>query len=87
MADSFFKWNFFDTILQQKEGFSTYVFEQTAKDLLNQNETLKKEFNSLKQADENFAGSNYRQLDWLHKRSPNYEKAHLSYPVYRYFKN
>lgn len=87
MADSFFKWNFFDTILQQKEGFSTYVFEQTAKDLLSQNETLRKEFDSLKQADKDFAGSNHRQLDWLHKRSPNYEKAHLSYPIYRYFKN
>ena len=87
MADSFFKWNFFDTILQQKEGFSTYVFEQTAKELLNQNKMLKKEFDSLKQVDKGFADSNYRQLNWLHKRSPNYEKAHLSYPIYRYFKN
>ena len=24
--DSFFNWNFFDTILQQKEGFSPYVW-------------------------------------------------------------
>ncbi len=87
MADSFFKWNFFDTILQQKEGFSTYVFEQTAKDLLMQNESLKKEFDSLNQTDNDLARSSYKQLEWLHKRSPNYEKAHLSYPIYRYFKN
>ena len=28
--DSFFNWNFFDTILQQKEGFSPYVWEDQA---------------------------------------------------------
>lgn len=31
--DSFFNWNFFDTILQQKEGFSAYVFEDIAKEI------------------------------------------------------
>jgi hypothetical protein len=87
MADSFFKWNFFDTILQQKEGFSTYVFEATALELLKEQPELRAQFDSIKQADSNFKNSNYRQLEWLHKRSPNYEKAHLNYPVYRYFKS
>ena len=32
--DSFFNWNFFDTILQQKEGYSEYVFEDLAAELL-----------------------------------------------------
>ncbi len=81
--DSFFKWNFFDTILQQKEGFSSYVFEKTAQEMLDKSPELKKEFDSLKQANNQFAKNNYAQLDWLHKRSPNYEKAHLNYPVYR----
>ncbi|MGB5982169.1 MAG: M14 family metallopeptidase [Nonlabens sp.] len=85
MADSFFKWNFFDTILQQKEGFSSYVFEATAKELIAENADLKKEFDSIKNADEEFSKSNNRQLDWLHKRSPNYEAAHLTYPIYRLF--
>ena len=83
MADSFFKWNFFDTILQQKEGYSAYVFEATAKKMLAENEELKKEFDSLKKADRNFAKSNGAQLSWLHKRSPNYESAYLTYPIYR----
>ena len=33
-TDSFFNWNFFDTILQQKEGFSSYVFEDIAAEYL-----------------------------------------------------
>jgi hypothetical protein len=82
--DSFFKWNFFDTILQQKEGFSTYVFEQTAASMLENEPDLKRRFDSLKRVDREFARSNRRQLDWLHKRSGNYEAAHLTYPIYKF---
>ncbi len=81
--DSFFNWNFFDTILQQKEGFSPYVWEDKAKDILDSNEALKNEFEAKKQSDEGFANNWYAQLDWLHKHSNNYEKAHLQYPIYR----
>ncbi|GAK97285.1 hypothetical protein JCM19294_1331 [Nonlabens tegetincola] len=41
------------------------------------------EFDSLKQANPNFKNNAAAQLSWLHKRSPNYEKAHLTYPIYR----
>lgn len=83
--DSFFSWNFFDTILQQKEGFSPYVWEDKAKLLLEQNPQIEKEFISKKENDEDFAANWYAQLDWLHKQSEHYEKAHLQYPVYRLF--
>lgn len=85
--DSFFKWNFFDTILQQKEGFSTYVFEATAQELLKSQPGLKTEFDSIKKVNLEFAGNGYAQLKWLHERSPNYEKAHLNYPIYKVYKN
>ncbi|SFW67997.1 M14 family metallopeptidase [Cellulophaga fucicola] len=85
--DSFFNWNFFDTILQQKEGFSPYVFEDVAAQLLKDNSDLKAEFELKKSEDESFASSWYAQLDWLHKKSPNYEKAHLQYPIYRVLKS
>ena len=81
--DSFFNWNFFDTILQQKEGFSPYVWEDKAKELLNNNASLKQEFEAKKISDVSFANNWYAQLDWLHKHSENYEKAHLQYPIYR----
>jgi hypothetical protein len=84
-TDSFFNWNFFDTILQQKEGFSPYVWEDMAAKLLEEHPNLKAEFLQKKNKDQDFANNWYAQLDWLHKQSPNYEQAHLNYPVYRVF--
>ncbi len=81
--DSFFNWNFFDTILQQKEGFSPYVWEDEAEELLSKNTVLKTEFEAKKLTEPDFANNWYAQLDWLFKRSEHYEKAHLRYPVYR----
>nr|WP_321237314.1 M14 family metallopeptidase [uncultured Psychroserpens sp.] len=81
--DSFFSWNFFDTILQQKEGFSPYVWEDKAQELLIRHPKLQIDFNLKKTFDEDFANNWYAQLDWLHKQSEHYEKAHLQYPVYR----
>ena len=81
--DSFFNWNFFDTILQQKEGFSPYVWEDKAEMLLKTNPKLQIEYNIKVSYDEDFANNWYAQLDWIHKKSYNYEKAHLQYPIYR----
>ncbi|TYC16215.1 hypothetical protein ES677_03320 [Bizionia gelidisalsuginis] len=81
--DSFFNWNFFDTILQQKEGFSPYVWEDKALALLETNPELKTAFEKRKTENKAFRENWYSQLDWLHKRSVNYEKAHLHYPIYR----
>ncbi len=84
-VDSFFNWNFFDTILQQKEYFSPYVWEDKASELLAKNEKLRIEFQE-KKKDTAFAKNWYTQLDWIHKQSDNYEKAHLRYPIYRVMK-
>jgi len=81
--DSFFNWNFFDTILQQKEGFSPYVWEDMALQLLENNTDLKTAFEAKKQSEEAFANNWYAQLDWIHQQSAYYERAHLQYPVYR----
>ncbi|EAR14216.1 MULTISPECIES: M14 family metallopeptidase [Robiginitalea] len=81
--DSFFNWNFFDTILQQKEGFSPYVFEETAAELLAGDSLLRKKFQRMRDSVPGFADSGYRQLNWIYMQSPHYEAAHLQYPVYR----
>lgn len=81
--DSFFNWNYFDTILQQKEGFSPYVWEDKAAQLLEENEDLKTAFEAKKKAEPQFAQNAYAQLSWLHKQSENYEQAHLRYPIFR----
>jgi hypothetical protein len=81
--DSYFAWNFFDAILQQKEGYSNYRWEDVAADYLKQHPELKDKLEEKKKADPKFAASASAQLDFVYKNSPWYEAAHLRYPVYR----
>jgi len=81
--DSFFRWNFFDSILDQREYFSPYVFEETAEKMLATNAELKKEFEELKANDEEFAKNARWQLYFLYQRSPNFESDYRLYPVMR----
>lgn len=84
--DSFFNWNFFDAVLQQKEGYSAYVFEDLAVDILKKNPTLKEKLDMKKLEDKAFAENGSAQLDWIYKNSAYYEASHLTYPVYRILK-
>ncbi|MCB0389142.1 MAG: hypothetical protein KDD23_11070, partial [Winogradskyella sp.] len=81
--DSFFNWNFFDAILQQKEGFSPYVFEDTAKVMLDNNDQLRIEFQKKKENDKDFSENWYMQLNWLYQQSIHAEKTYMQYPIYR----
>ena len=83
LKDSFFNWNFFDSILQRKEGFSSYVFEDYAADFLDDHPEIKKSFEQKKSSDKTFRNNARAQLTWIYKRTPLYEDAHLQYPVYR----
>lgn len=82
-ADSFFAWNFFDPILQQKEYFSSYVFEDEAVEILNSDPLLKKDFNKKKASDQSFREDPYAQLNYIYHHSSHYEKGHLRYPIFR----
>ena len=84
--DSYFNWNFFDTSLQQKEGYSDYVFEDLANEYLNKNPDLRVQLQEKIKSDKAFATNPEAQLEWVHKNSVYYEKAHLQYPVYRVLK-
>jgi hypothetical protein len=83
---SFFNWNFFDSILMQKEYFSSYVFDDTAYELLQEHPKLKKVFEAKRRADLKFASNHRAQLDFIYKRSPFFEKTYERYPVGRLFK-
>jgi hypothetical protein len=82
-TDSYFNWGFFDAILQQKEWFSDYVFEDTAEEILKNNPSLKAEFEKKKSEDKAFAESAWQQLAFIHQRSGYREKSHNRYPVGR----
>lgn len=82
-VDSFFNWNFFDTVLQRKEGFSGYVFEDVAEKFLTNNPLIKAEFKAKIKTDSSFANNTHLQLNWVYKQTPHYEKAHMKLPVFK----
>ncbi|MBS1729614.1 MAG: hypothetical protein JSS67_02435 [Bacteroidetes bacterium] len=81
--DSYFLWNFFDAILQEKEGYSNYRWEDVAAEYLATHPDLKQKFDEKRKNDLDFAKSADAQLNYIYKNSPYYEPAHLRYPVYR----
>lgn len=81
--DSFFAWNFFDAILQQKEHFSSYVFEDRALKILDENPEIKAALEEAKAKDDGLTQSAYRQLDFIYQRSDHREPEYLRYPVFR----
>ncbi|GGE09710.1 hypothetical protein [Psychroflexus salis] len=85
-VDSFFNWNFFDSILQRKEGFSPYVFEDIALQFLEKHPNINEAFLAKKLKDSVFANNAYAQLNWIYQQTNHYEKSHLRYPIYRILK-
>lgn len=81
--DSFFAWNFFDAVLQQKEHFSSYVFEDHAVQILENNPEIKKALIEAKASDPKLAESAYLQLEFIYERSEHWEPEYLRYPIFR----
>lgn len=81
--DSFFAWNFFDGILQQKEGYSDYRWEVLATEVLRKDTVLALRLAEKKSKEPGFASDSGAILDFIYKNSAFYESAHLQYPVYR----
>lgn len=85
-GDSFFAWNFFDAILAPKEGYSPYVFEDTAAAYLKTDKPLQALLKEKQAADSNFAKNGSAQLHFVYERTPYAEPGYMRYPVYRVIK-
>jgi hypothetical protein len=83
-TDSFFAWGFFDSVLQQKEHYSDYVFEDLAADLLRRDPALRERLEKLKADNPAFAANGKAQLEWVYQSSPYHEPGHNRYPVARW---
>lgn len=83
--DSYFAWNYFDAILQQKEGYSNYRWEPIAEAFLNKHPEIRKQLEEKKAADLLFRQSADAQLQYIYQLSPYYEPEHKRYPIYRCF--
>jgi hypothetical protein len=82
-VDSFFAWNFFDSVLGEKEYFSDYVFEEVAAQQLKADPELKKKLDDEKAKNPQLANSAAAQLNFIYRNSPYFEKTYLRYPVGR----
>jgi len=82
-VDSFFAWNFFDSMLSQKEHYSDYVFEDIAAAYLKQHPELQKQLDQEKAANPQLGKSSGAQLEYIYRNSPYFEKTYLRYPVGR----
>lgn len=81
--DAFLVWNFFDACLQRKEYYSSYVFEDTAEELLRQDEGLRRRYEAAQTAHPEWADDPGRALRWLYEQSPHNEGTANRYPVFR----
>lgn len=84
-SDSFFRWNFFDNILDQREYFSSYGFEENALKYLNEHPAFRKEFETKQKTDSEFAKNHRAQLAFIYNNSEWAEKTYTRYPVGRIF--
>ncbi|WP_321477831.1 M14 family metallopeptidase [uncultured Paludibaculum sp.] len=79
--DSAVRWGFFQSVFEQKEYFSDYVFEPYAAEMLKHDPALKAEFDKKVQTDSTFAKNPRARLLWLFQRSPYFEPDKDTYPV------
>lgn len=84
--DSFFAWNFFDGVLNQKEWFSDYVFDSKAEQILKEQPSIQMELDSARKADTSLANSHWAQMYFIYERSQYKEPTHNRYPVARLVK-
>jgi len=80
-GDSYVKWGMFNAIFEQKEYVESYVIEQYARAMLEQDAELKREFEEKKASDPEFAGSPRRIRNWFYRRTPFWDNHIGLYPV------
>jgi hypothetical protein len=80
--DSFFSWNFFDAILQPKEGYSDYRWEDVGGDWLLTQKDLLNQLALRKATDSSFEKNTDAQLYYVYQQSPWFDKGYLRQPVF-----
>jgi hypothetical protein len=81
--DSYFAWNYFDAVLQRKEGYSDYRWEDVAAQVLRDHPEVRTALEQKKKSDPAFGKDAAAQLFYVYQHSRWYEAAHMRYPVYR----
>lgn len=84
--DSFFRWGFFNSILEKKEHFSDYVFEDMALQLLEEEPELRARFEQWKAANPQLLSDSRQVLGFIFENCARYaEPQWRRYPVLSIF--
>lgn len=82
--DSFFRWGFFDSVLNRKERFSDYVFEDVAEELLETEPGLRERFDAWKAANPALLADKEAVLGFIYESCRRYrEPEHRRVPIFR----
>lgn len=82
-SDSFFRWNFFDSMLDQREYFSPWGFEVNAQKYLDEHPEFKAKWEQERLNNPELKNNHYQQMNYIYSQSEWTEKSYLRYPVYR----
>jgi len=79
--DSFVRWGFFNSVMEQKEYGEAYKLELLARDMIAKDPGLKEEFDEKVKTDSAFAANAYGRLNWFYMHSPYWDEQVNRYPV------
>jgi hypothetical protein len=85
--DSFFRWNFFDPILERREYYSSYGFEENAMKYLESHPEFRKQFEEAVNADPELAKNHRAQLGYIYNNTGWADNRVGRYPVGRIMQN
>ncbi len=81
--DSFFRWGFFNSVLEKKEAYSDYVFEDSAYEMLQEEPELKTKFEQWKRENPELLSDQTAVLDFIFANGKRFnEPEWRRYPVF-----
>jgi len=81
--DSLVRWGFFQSVFERKEYAEPYIMEPIAQTMLDEDRTLRKEFQKRLAEDEYFRNNPSERLDFFYQRSVYFDRSEKVYPVAR----
>lgn len=82
-GEGLFHWNYFDWIVEQKEGPEDYTMELWAAQMLKEPD-IRREYQERLAKDEAFAKDPEKRLRFFYEKSPYFDREVGLYPVFRY---
>ncbi len=80
---SFFRWGFFNSILNRTEYVEDYIMEPYAEEMLKSSKSIRDEFEWTRTHHPDSLSSPEKTMNWFYEKSPYADKNYLIYPVTR----